>query len=161
MLDICTAFGWSQALAKENAGTTRGALVAFDNAGKTLAFLAASIGKRIHMNISTTNRAVMTAMHRILESLCGGDWSAVRVACVPNGIDYRFIACIGERWRPEVYEYLAARTDILIPADGGPLNLSIEQAVALGKMNLTSKSTEAERTSNRRRTETGARAPVA
>jgi hypothetical protein len=86
------------------------------------------------MNISTTNRAVITAMHRVLESLCGGDWSAVRVACVPNGIDYRFVASIDERWRPEVYEYLAARTDILIPADAGPLNLSTEQAVSLGQM---------------------------
>ena len=89
------------------------------------------------MNISTTNRAVITAMHRVLESLCDGDWSAVRVACVPNGIDYRFIASIDERFRCEVYEYLASRTDILIPADAGPLNLSIEQAVALGRMDLT------------------------
>lgn len=86
------------------------------------------------MNISTTNRAVITAMHRALESICGGDWTAVRVACVPNGIDYRFVASIDERWRTDVYEYLAARTDILIPADAGPLNLSTEQAVALGQM---------------------------
>lgn len=94
------------------------------------------------MNISTTNRAIITAMHRVLESFCGGDWAAVRVACVPNGLDYRFVASIEERWRPEVYELLAERTDILIPADGGPLNLSTEQAVALGAMELVAKSAD-------------------
>ncbi len=85
------------------------------------------------MNVSTANRSVLTAMHRALEQLCGGDWSAVRVACVPNGIEYRFLATVIDARRPEVYGLLAEHTDMPIPADGGPLNLSEEQAVELGQ----------------------------
>lgn len=85
------------------------------------------------MNISASNRSVMTAMHRVLEQLCGGDWGAVRVACVPNGIEYRFLATVEDRRRPYVYAFLAEHTAMPIPADGGPLNLSQEQAVELGR----------------------------
>jgi len=85
------------------------------------------------MNISAANRSVLTSMHRVLEQLCGGDWAAVRVACVPNGIEYRFLATVSDSRRPDVYGFLAEYTDMPIPADGGPLNLSEEQAVELGQ----------------------------
>ncbi|MCC7548064.1 MAG: hypothetical protein IT532_09890 [Burkholderiales bacterium] len=86
------------------------------------------------MNISAANRSVLTSMHRVLEQLCDGDWSAVRVACVPNGIEYRFLACVAEGRRPDVYGFLAVHTDMPIPVDGGPLNLSEEQAIELGQL---------------------------
>jgi len=86
------------------------------------------------MNVSAANRSVLSAMHRVLEQLCAGDWAAVRVACVPNGIEYRFLASVGEAHRPDVYGFLAEHTDMPIPADGGPLNLSQEQAVELGRL---------------------------
>jgi len=86
------------------------------------------------MNISAANRSVLTSMHRVLEQLCDGDWSAVRVACVPNGIEYRFLATVVDTRRPNVYGFLAEYTDMPIPADGGPLNLSEEQAVELGQL---------------------------
>jgi len=86
------------------------------------------------MNISAANRNVLTSMHRVLEQLCGGDWAAVRVACVPNGIEYRFLATVDERRRPDVYGFLAEHTEMPIPIDGGPLNLSQDQAVELGQI---------------------------
>lgn len=86
------------------------------------------------MNISAANRSVLSSMHRVLEQLCGGDWAAVRVACVPNGIEYRFLATVEDRRRSDVYGFLAEHTDVPIPIDGGPLNLSQDQAVELGKM---------------------------
>jgi hypothetical protein len=86
------------------------------------------------MNISAANRSVLTSMHRVLEQLCGGDWAAVRVACVPNGIEYRFLATVEVRRRPDVYGFLAEHTDMPIPIDGGPLNLSQDQAVELGQI---------------------------
>ena len=86
------------------------------------------------MNISAANRSVLTSMHRVLEQLCDGDWSAVRVACVPNGIEYRFLATVVDTRRPSVYGFLAEYTDMPIPADGGPLNLSEEQALELGQL---------------------------
>jgi len=86
------------------------------------------------MNISAANRNVLTSMHRVLEQLCEGDWAAVRVACVPNGIEYRFLATVDERRRPDVYGFLAEHTEMPIPIDGGPLNLSQDQAVELGLM---------------------------
>ncbi len=86
------------------------------------------------MNISAANRSVLTSMHRVLEQLCDGDWSAVRVACIPNGIEYRFLATVVDTRRPNVYGFLAEYTDMPIPADGGPLNLSEEQAVELGQL---------------------------
>ena len=103
------------------------------------------------MNISAANRSVLTSMHRVLEQLCDGDWSAVRVACVPNGIEYRFLATVIESRRPDVYGFLAEFTDMPIPADDGPLNLSEEQAVELGQLDPAKVRAEAA-TSRPRRT---------
>jgi hypothetical protein len=58
----------------------------------------------------------------------------VRIAVVPNGTEYRFVVLIDERWRSEVYSLIAERTSISIPADGGPLNLSLQQARELSEL---------------------------
>jgi hypothetical protein len=81
------------------------------------------------MSIATTTfRVLLGAMYRALDPLCEQTSSAVRIACVPNGTEYRFVVLIDERWRSEVYALVAERTNIPIPPDGGPLNLSLQQA---------------------------------
>ena len=64
-----------------------------------------------------------------LGRLCGGSSSAVRVACVPSGLEYRFVVCVEAHWRAEVYGFLATHTKARIPPDGGPLNLSMREAL--------------------------------
>jgi hypothetical protein len=83
---------------------------------------------------AVSNRSVMAALYRALENLCNGSWSAVRVACVPNGTEHRFVVRIEPEWRSTVYAYLAEHSAISIPPDGGALNLSAEEAVQLGSV---------------------------
>jgi hypothetical protein len=83
---------------------------------------------------TTTNRSLLAGLYRALDPLCEQTCDAVRIACVPNGTEHRFVVLIDERWRPGVYSLLAERTSIAIPADGGPLNLSAEQAQELGQL---------------------------
>ncbi|HXV06673.1 MAG TPA: hypothetical protein VD791_01475 [Burkholderiales bacterium] len=77
---------------------------------------------------TTTNRSLLAGLYRALDPLCEETCDAVRIACVPNGAEHRFIVRIDERWRPDVYCLLAERTSVAIPADGGPLNLSAAEA---------------------------------
>jgi hypothetical protein len=75
-------------------------------------------------------RDVTVALQRIFEELCDGSLDAVRVVCVPNGIEYRFLVQIIEpAWQTRIYTYLARHTDISVLP--GPLNLSQEQALRL------------------------------
>ena len=100
------------------------------------------------MDAAVSNRSVMAALYRGLESLCNGSWSAVRVACVPNGTEHRFVVCIEPEWRNAVYSWLAEHSNVQIPADGGPLNLSAEEAVRLGEIPHPA-STQSARTARR------------
>jgi hypothetical protein len=84
------------------------------------------------MDAALSNRSVMAALYRAFESLCNGSWSAVRVACVPNGVESRFVVRIEPEWRSTVYAYLAEHSAVMIPPDGSALNLSAEEAVRLG-----------------------------
>jgi hypothetical protein len=77
---------------------------------------------------TTTNRSLMAGLYRALDPLCEETCDAVRIACVPNGAEHRFIVRIDERWRADVYCLLAERTSVALPADGGPLNLSAAEA---------------------------------
>jgi hypothetical protein len=86
------------------------------------------------MDAAVSNRTVMAALYRALETLCNGSWSAVRVACVPNGTEYRFVVRIEPEWRNSVYCYLAEHSSVQIPADGGALNLSAGEAARLGEI---------------------------
>jgi hypothetical protein len=86
------------------------------------------------MDAALSNRNVMAALYRAFESLCNGSWSAVRVACVPNGTESRFVVRIEPEWRSTVYAYLAEHSGVLIPPDGSALNLSAEEAVKLGEV---------------------------
>jgi hypothetical protein len=74
---------------------------------------------------------VRAELRRALGELCEGDLSAIRIACVPSGLDERFVVSIDQRWRTEVYGYLATHTRARIPPDGGPLNFSLREAVRL------------------------------
>jgi len=76
----------------------------------------------------TTNRSLLAGLYRALDPLCEETCDAVRIACIPNGTEHRFIVRIDERWRPDVYCLLAERSSVAIPADGGPLNLSAAEA---------------------------------
>jgi len=78
----------------------------------------------------------MSALYRVLESVCAGGWSAVKVARVPNGLEMRFLVRVEPQWRAEVYAYLAQHADVYIPADGGPLNLSVEDAWRVGNLDI-------------------------
>jgi hypothetical protein len=84
--------------------------------------------------MQSENARVTSVLSRALETLCEGCWSAVRVACVPNGLEYRFLVRIEAPWRPDVYAYLAKHTKIWIPPDGGPLNLSLAEALRMGDL---------------------------
>jgi hypothetical protein len=84
------------------------------------------------MDAAVSNRSVMAALYRAFETLCNGSWSAVRVACVPNGAENRFVVCIEPEWRSRVYAYLAEHSSVMIPADAGPLNLCAAEALELG-----------------------------
>lgn len=86
------------------------------------------------MTLQSENVRVTSVLSRALETLCEGCWSAVRVACVPNGLEYRFLVRIEAPWRPDVYSYLAKHTKIWIPPDGGPLNLSMDEALHMGDL---------------------------
>jgi len=86
------------------------------------------------MTLQSENTRVTSVLSRALETLCEGCWSAVRVACVPNGLEYRFLVRIEAPWRPDVYAYLAKHTKIWIPPDGGPLNLSMDEALRMGDL---------------------------
>jgi len=86
------------------------------------------------MTLQSENARVTSVLSRALETLCEGCWSAVRVACVPNGLEYRFLVRIEAPWRPDVYSYLAKHTKIWIPPDGGPLNLSLDEALHMGDL---------------------------
>ena len=86
------------------------------------------------MTLQSENARVTSVLSRALETLCEGCWSAVRVACVPNGLEYRFLVRIEAPWRPDVYSYLAKHTRIWIPPDGGPLNLSMDEALRMGDL---------------------------
>ncbi len=83
---------------------------------------------------TTTNRSLLAGLYRALDPLCEETCDAVRIACVPNGAEHRFIVRIDERWRPDVYCLLAERSSIAIPADGGPLNLSAAEAYEVGQL---------------------------
>lgn len=75
------------------------------------------------------NGRVSAELCLALGRLCEGSSSAVRVACVPSGLEYRFVVCVEARWRADVYAFLATHTKARIPPDGGPLNLSTREAL--------------------------------
>jgi hypothetical protein len=79
--------------------------------------------------MGSENSRVGTELCLVLATLCQGCLSAVRVACVPSGLEYRFVVCIEARWRAEVYAFLAMHTNAWIPPDAGPLNLSKREAL--------------------------------
>lgn len=81
------------------------------------------------MGTLSENGRVSSELCLALGTLCNGCSSAVRVACMPNGLEYRFFVRVEAPWRAEVYAYLAARTKVRIPPDGGPLNLSQKEAL--------------------------------
>lgn len=94
---------------------------------------------------AASNRSVMAALYRALEELCNGSWSAVRVACVANGTEYRFVVRIEPEWRSRVYAHLAEHSPIRIPPDGGALNLSAEEAAQLAAVRASASAVPAER----------------
>ena len=81
------------------------------------------------MAIDSEHSRISTELCLALERLCGGASSGVRVACVPSGLEFRFVVCVEAHWRAEVYAFLAMRTKARIPPDGGPLNLSLREAL--------------------------------
>ena len=81
------------------------------------------------MVMGSDKSRISTELCLALGTLCEGGASAVRVACVPSGLEYRFVVCIEARWRAEVYAFLAMHTKARIPPDGGPLNLSTREAL--------------------------------
>jgi hypothetical protein len=98
---------------------------------------------------AASNRSVMAALYRALEELCNGSWSAVRVACVANGTEHRFLVRIEPEWRSSVYAYLAEHSPIAIPPDGSALNLSAEEAAQLGAVRADASAAPAERAPRR------------
>ena len=83
------------------------------------------------MHVASDNTAISSELCLALGRLCEGSSSAVRVACVPSGLEYRFVVCVEPRWRADVYAFLATYTKARIPPDGGPLNLSAREALRL------------------------------
>ncbi len=81
------------------------------------------------MTIRNDNGAIATELGTALAKLCEGCQSAIRVACVLSGLDYRFVVSVEAPWRAEVYTCLASHTRI--PPDAGPLNLSRREALRL------------------------------
>jgi hypothetical protein len=86
------------------------------------------------MGTRSENGRIGTELCLALERLCDGRPSAVRVACIPNGLEHRFFVRVEAPWRAEVYAFLAGRTRVRIPPDGGPLNLSLEEAQRVGQL---------------------------
>jgi len=83
------------------------------------------------MHMASDNITISSELSVTLGRLCGGETSSVRVACVPSGLEYRFIVSVDARWRAEVYAFLATYTKARIPPDGGSLNLSAREALRL------------------------------
>jgi len=43
---------------------------------------------------TTTNRSLLAGLYRTLDPLCEETCDAVRIACVPNGTEHRFVVRI-------------------------------------------------------------------
>jgi hypothetical protein len=81
------------------------------------------------MTTRNDNGVIYAELRAALARLCEGCLPAVRVACVPSGLDYRFVISVEAGWRAQVYTALAPHTRI--PPDAGPLNLSRREALRL------------------------------
>jgi hypothetical protein len=86
------------------------------------------------MMIRKDNGAIYAELGAALARLCEGCLPAVRVACIPSGLDYRFVISVEAGWRAQVYTALAPHTSI--PPDAGPLNLSRREALRISELAL-------------------------
>ena len=66
--------------------------------------------RRSQMHTASDNVTISSELSLALGRLCEGSPSAVRVACVPSGLEYRFVLCVDARWRADVYAFLATHT---------------------------------------------------
>jgi hypothetical protein len=80
---------------------------------------------------TVTTVSLRLAVRRLAEISCGTAPTSVRVAVMPSGADRTYAVLIPFEYRAEVHHYLAEHTSVPIPADGGALVLSSDQALAL------------------------------
>ena len=93
------------------------------------------------MTIRNDNGVIANELCAAMGTLCDGCRPAIRIACVPSGLDYRFVVSVDACWRAQVYAALAAH--VRIPPDAGPLNLSRREALRLCELTGPEKSESA------------------
>lgn len=93
------------------------------------------------MTTRSDNGVISAELSIALGTLCLGCLPAVRIACVPSGLEHRFVVSVDAGWRAQVYTALAAH--IRIPPDAGPLNLSRREALRICEMAVAGESESA------------------
>jgi hypothetical protein len=73
--------------------------------------------------------ALRLALTRLMASVAGTATSEVRVATMDLGNEKMYAALVPVEWRAEVHHYIAERTDLSMPLDGGALALSRDQVL--------------------------------
>jgi hypothetical protein len=73
--------------------------------------------------------ALRLALTQLIEVVGGAAASEVRVAAVDLGNEKMYAALVPIECRAEVHQYLAERTDLCMPLDGGALTLSSDQVL--------------------------------
>lgn len=75
-----------------------------------------------------TNIALRFALTRIAEATGATTLPAVRIAVMDLGVERMYAALVPIEYRAEVHHYIAERTDVSMPLDGGALTLNGDQA---------------------------------
>ena len=73
--------------------------------------------------------ALRLALTRLIEAVGGTAAAEVRVATMDLGNEQMYAALVPIEYRAEVHRYLAERTDLSLPLDGGALTLSSDQVL--------------------------------
>jgi hypothetical protein len=73
--------------------------------------------------------ALRFALTQLIEAVGGTAASDVRVATMDLGSEKMYAALIPIECRAEVHHYLAERTDLAMPLDGGALALNSDQVL--------------------------------
>jgi hypothetical protein len=75
-----------------------------------------------------TSVALRFALTRLAEATGATALPAVRVAMMDLGVERMYAALVPIECRAEVHHYIAERTDVSMPLDGGALTLNHDQA---------------------------------
>jgi hypothetical protein len=80
---------------------------------------------------TVSKAALRSALTRLAEATCGTAPASVRVALMTAGQERTYAALVPFEYRAEVHHHIAEHTDVCVPADGGALILTDDQALKI------------------------------